>query len=55
MAIKDHGGNNTRDRMDYILSPVDFDNSTIGFFDGVVARGICGVGLFLKLNIDHLY
>ena len=55
MAIKEHAGNNTGDRMDYILIPICFDNSTIVFFDGVVPGGICGVGLFLKLNTDHVY
>jgi hypothetical protein len=32
-----------------------FYTSTIGFFDGVVVGGISRVGLFLKLNTDHVY
>ena len=55
MAIKEHVGSNDGDRMDYILCLVYFDNTTIRFCDGVVAGAMCGIGVFLKLNTNHVY
>ena len=43
------------DKLDFIDNPIYFDDSPIGFFDGVVDGGICGIGLFLKLSNDHFY
>ena len=40
--------------MDYILSPVYFENKPIGFFDGDAAGGKCGVGIFLKFSSKHV-
>ena len=41
--------------MDYILSPVYFDDSLIGFFYGAATKNRCGIGICLKLSSDHIY
>jgi ribonuclease HI len=41
--------------MEYILNPVYFDDTPIGFFDGAVVGGLCGIGIFLKISSDHFF
>jgi ribonuclease HI len=37
------------------LNLVYFDNNPIGFFYRVAERGICGVGIVLKLSTQHFF
>jgi len=39
--------------LDSILSPVYFDDSSIGFFDGASSGNRCRIGLFIKLRNAH--
>jgi len=55
LAIKDLSGENKDDCLDFIMSLVYFDNRPIGFFDGAAARGVCGVGIVLKLSSNHFF
>jgi hypothetical protein len=41
------------DKLDYILSPVYFDDSPINYFDGAALGNKCGIGLYIKLNNVH--
>jgi ribonuclease HI len=43
------------DKVDFILNPIFFDENPIGFFDGAVVNDNCGVGIFIKLSVDHSY
>jgi hypothetical protein len=55
LAIKEMSGENKDDCLDFIMNPVYFDNRPIGFFDGAVAGGVCGVGIVLKLSSHHFF
>jgi hypothetical protein len=55
LDIKELKGVGEVDKCDYILNLVFFDENPIGFFDGVVVDDNCGVGIFIKLNSDHIY
>jgi ribonuclease HI len=54
MEIKEYKDDSEGIILDYILSPVYFENKPIGFFDGVAAGGKCGVGIFLKFSSEHV-
>jgi len=41
------------DKLDLILNPIYFDDNPIGFFDGIAAENICGIGIYLKLSFKH--
>jgi len=41
--------------LDYIISPIYFDDSPIGFFDGASLGNICGIGLYLKFSSIHTF
>jgi ribonuclease HI len=43
------------DKLDYILNPVYFDDSPIGYFDGAASGNKCGIGLYIKISNVHNY
>jgi len=43
------------DTFDYILNPIYFGDRSIGFFDGFVVVGDCGIGVVLKLSGVHYF
>jgi ribonuclease HI len=55
LAINEHTVSNELDKMDYILNSIFFGNTPIGFFDGATIGGLCGIGIFIKLNVSHIY
>jgi ribonuclease HI len=55
LSIQEFHDETKPDSLDYILSPVYFDDSPIGFFDGAATENRCGIGICLKLSSDHIY
>jgi ribonuclease HI len=55
LDIQEHKGSEEVIKVEYILSPIYFDDKPIGFFDGVVVNDYCGAGIYIKLNYDHSY
>jgi len=53
--IKEIPSDYTYSPCDFLLNPIYFDKRAIGFFNGVAARGECGVGIELRLNGSHYY
>ena len=41
--------------MEYFLNVVYFDDTPIGFFDGAIVGGLCGIGIFLKISSDDFF
>jgi hypothetical protein len=41
--------------VEYILSPIYFDDKPIGFFDGVIDNDHYGDGIYIKFNYEHSY
>jgi ribonuclease HI len=54
LSIKDYTDIAEEDRFEYILNPIFFDDTPIGFFDGAVVDNVCGIGIYLKITPDHL-
>jgi len=40
-------------KLDYILNPVYFDDSSISYFDGAASGNKCGIGLYIKISNVH--
>jgi len=55
LSIQDSHDEFKPDRLGYILNPVYFDDSPIGFFDGAADGGFCGIGLLLKISKDRYF
>jgi hypothetical protein len=55
LAIKEMPCDNRDENLDYLMNLVYFEERPIGFFDGVVAGGECGVGNVLKSSGFHFY
>jgi ribonuclease HI len=55
LDIQEHKGTKEVNKVEYILSPIYFDDKPIGFFDGVVVNDHCGAGIYIKLNSEHSF
>jgi hypothetical protein len=54
LSIKDYTVKEEEDRMEYILNPIFFYDTPIGFFDGAADDSVCGIGIYLKITSDHI-
>jgi hypothetical protein len=55
LSLKDYSvKEEEEDRMEYILNPIFFYDTPIGFFDGATDDSVCGIGIYLKITSDHI-
>jgi hypothetical protein len=55
LDIQEHKGIEEVNKVEYILSPIYFNDKPIGFFDGVVVNDRCGASIYIKLNYEHSF
>jgi len=55
LAIKEFPCDFCYDNVDSFLNPIYFGDNPLGFFDGTVVGGVCGVVVVLKISANHLF
>jgi hypothetical protein len=53
LSFKYYSVKEEEDIMEYILNPIFFYDTPIGFFDGATDDKVCGIGIYLKITADH--
>jgi hypothetical protein len=53
LSFKEYTVKEDKDKLDFILNPIYFDDNPIGFFDGAAVGNNCGIGLYLKISSEH--
>lgn len=54
LSFKDYSVKEEEDRMEYILNPIFFYDTPIGFFCGAADDKVCGIGIYLKITQSKL-